>query len=91
MFGIIDYFQRYDFQKKLERFTKNILLCKFNSDISVTNPIKYSERFFNTLNYRIRLNWFFKFYLDFFLRLFGLTIVFIFAKYSKPYKPLSNP
>ena len=56
MFGIIDYFQRYDFQKKLERFTKNILLCKFNSDISVTNPIKYSERFFNTLNYRIRLN-----------------------------------
>lgn len=43
--GIIDYFQLYDFNKRLERFFKSTIKCNCNLDTSAQPPRKYSQRF----------------------------------------------
>lgn len=46
--SIIDYLQKYDMSKKLERFSKLFLMgCKNGKDLSSINPATYKERFLN--------------------------------------------
>lgn len=43
--GIIDYFQLYDLNKRVERYFKSTVKCNCNLDTSAQPPKKYSKRF----------------------------------------------
>ena len=43
--AIIDYLQEWNLNKKLERFTKTVLLGKDKQTLSAIEPEQYSERF----------------------------------------------
>ena len=45
--AIIDYLQEWNLNKKLERFTKTVLLGKDKQTLSAIEPEQYSERFCN--------------------------------------------
>ena len=46
--SIIDYLQKYDMSKKLERFSKLFLMgCKNGKDLSSIDPATYKQRFLN--------------------------------------------
>ena len=42
--GVIDYLQKYNFKKKLERFWKVVLRCKDGTAISDIPPLQYRDR-----------------------------------------------
>ena len=43
--AIIDYLQEWNLNKKLERFTKTVLLGKDKQNLSAIEPEQYSKRF----------------------------------------------
>ena len=43
--AIIDYLQEWNLNKKLERFTKTVLLGKDKDNLSAIEPEQYSKRF----------------------------------------------
>ena len=47
--GIIDYLQKWDFNKKMERFAKTTFLNKKGTDLSAIEPREYQERFVNQM------------------------------------------
>ena len=46
-FGIIDYLQTWDYNKKIENFAKTVLLCKPGDGVSAVDPDLYSQRFYS--------------------------------------------
>lgn len=47
--GVIDYFQLYDLNKRVERYFKSSIKCNCNLDTSAQPPKKYSKRFRNKM------------------------------------------
>lgn len=47
--GIIDYFQKYNFQKMFEKYGKKIIKLNAMLDTSSQNPHDYADRFINLL------------------------------------------
>jgi 1-phosphatidylinositol-4-phosphate 5-kinase len=48
-FGIVDILQEYNFEKKLENFTKTRVLCKDREGISAIDEKRYAKRFVNAM------------------------------------------
>ena len=53
--AIIDYLQEWNLNKKLERFTKTVLLGKDKQTLSAIEPEQYSKRFRNFMEKNVLL------------------------------------